>query len=364
MTATSERTLRRVLAQVRGVVRDRGLWRGDDRLLVACSGGLDSSVAAVLLDLLRPSLGHHLVLGHIDHGLRQDGAADLATVSALGAAREIPVVHARLALSPGANLQGRAREARYVALRELADSANCSHVVTAHHADDQAETVLMRLARGAGAEGLAGIRYLRADRVTRPLLGVTRVELLACACFLGVTWRDDPNNTNLTHSRNRVRLSVMGPLAAALPGAVAGLARSAENIAAWDDAARWWVDRALADQVESGQAPDHTRWLQVPRRAVPEQLAPLAALFSWAADRLEIPRLGHAAIAQIARTLRAPDGRGSTCKVRGMTVLIDRSLIRIEASYVARPEGADYPELAEAFDASESTREHAMNEEE
>lgn len=345
MAATHDRTLRQTLAQIRRTVRSRELWAPGDRLLVACSGGLDSTTAAALLALLRPSLGHGLVLGHVDHGLRADGGAALAVLTELAAQRDLELRHVRLSLDAGADLQGRARTARYGALHELAKASGCVRIVTAHHADDQAETLLMRLSRGAGSQALAGIRYLRQDGVVRPLLPITRTDLAACALSLGLSWREDPSNQSRDYTRNRLRHEVLKELEAALPGAAAGMARSAENMAAQGEAASWWIELALADHVQTSGAEDGGRWLRVPRRQVPTRFAALAALLCWAAEKLELPRPGHAAIDQIASTLRAADGRGRKCQVHGMTVVLDDQWMRIEVGSIARPEGADYPGL-------------------
>jgi tRNA(Ile)-lysidine synthase len=186
------------------------------RVLVAASGGLDSTLLAAALQRLAPDLGLSLALGHVNHGLRGAGSdADEAAVRALGAALEIPVAVrpvAPAALQDGTSsrtrptLQEAARRLRYDALEELRVAARCDVVATAHHLDDQAETVLMRLLRGAGPDGLGGIPERSPDgRIVRPLLEISRSEIEHQARAWGLSWREDPSNRDRHYARARLR---------------------------------------------------------------------------------------------------------------------------------------------------------------
>jgi tRNA(Ile)-lysidine synthase len=154
----------------------------------AVSGGADS----LALLVLAASSGCVTTAIHVDHGLRS-GSADEADVVAEAAARfGARFVSLRVAVPPGPNLEARAREARYGALPP--------DVLTGHTADDQAETVLLNLLRGAGTAGLAGMR-----RDRRPLLDLRRTETAGLCAQLGLTPVVDPTNASLAHRRNRVR---------------------------------------------------------------------------------------------------------------------------------------------------------------
>lgn len=340
MPQLSDRAWRRLLDQVRRAVRAGGLWAPGDRLLVACSGGLDSTAALALLHHLSPSLGHSLVAAHVDHGLRADGARDAQSVGALAETLGISFVQQRLALAPGPDLQARAREARYAALQGLAGAHGCAHIVTAHHADDQAETLLLRLSRGCGLQALAGIRAARGDGVVRPLLEVRKRELLGCAVRLGLSWREDPSNADLRHARNRLRHEVMPALEAARPRSTEGLARTAGNLA--DHAAgtaffvQDWLDRHLHMEISG-------REVRLPRAQVPGEIAALGLMLTAVAARLGQPAPGRRATAQVHAWLAGPRGAARRCDIQSLRLELQGDDVRIAVSNVAPPPGPDYP---------------------
>jgi tRNA(Ile)-lysidine synthase len=186
------------------------------RLLVACSGGVDSVVLVHGLHRLREPLGVELSIGHVHHGLRGEAAeADAALVCDLGAKLDLPTSVMRVNphdLQDGhvsrtrPTLQEAARRARYDALEALMARTGAQHVATAHNLDDQAETVLLRLLRGTGPEGLGGIPEVSPDgRIVRPLLGVPRADISEFARGEGLEWREDATNLDPSYTRNRLR---------------------------------------------------------------------------------------------------------------------------------------------------------------
>ncbi|MEM6391973.1 MAG: tRNA lysidine(34) synthetase TilS [Planctomycetota bacterium] len=200
-----------------------------DRLLVAVSGGADS---VALLRALHGLAGRRrwalgLVVGHVQHHLRgEDAEGDAGFVAEL--ADGLGVEFVRRDLDPSGwtgNMEEAAREGRYAALREMALEAGCGLVVTAHHADDQLETLLMRLARGTGVEGLRGIAWRRglagtADDgpwLVRPMLGVTRAAVVDYLERLGQGWREDASNGDVSRARARLRAEVVPGLRALNP---------------------------------------------------------------------------------------------------------------------------------------------------
>jgi tRNA(Ile)-lysidine synthase len=194
-------------------------------IVVACSGGPDSTALAHTCAVFL----RRLTLAYIDHGLRPDSAADGATVAELarriGAAAVAETVEVDRSQ---ASLEDAARRARYAALDRIAERVGARFVLTGHTASDQAETVLMRLLRGTGIRGLAGIPPRR-DRYLRPLLGVTRAEVEAYLGKNDLAAAHDPTNRDLSLTRNRVRHRWLPALQAENPAVEQALCRLAES---------------------------------------------------------------------------------------------------------------------------------------
>ena len=225
------------VAAVRGGVRAglAGLAPGD-LVLAACSGGADSLALAAALAHEAPRLGLRGGGVTVDHGL-QDGSADRAAQVAalLGRLGLDPVRIATVTVASGPGRGGpeaAARTARYAALEQVAEQTGAAAVLLAHSRDDQAETVLLGLARGSGARALAGMPAQR-GRLRRPLLGLSRAALReACQALQLEPW-DDPHNFDPSYARARVRHQALPALEAALgPGIAEALARSAAQLSA------------------------------------------------------------------------------------------------------------------------------------
>lgn len=184
----------------------------------------------------------------VDHGIRLESAGEAAHVGRVSAERGIRHSVLRLDVHTGPGLQERARIARYRALGEWAKAAGLSAIVTAHHADDQAETLLMRLSRGAGVRGLAAMRGTAQlpecpdGILLRPLLGWRRSELVEIVAAAGIEAAVDPSNADPRFERVRVRR-----ILAATPDLdPAALATSAHHLADADAAIEWAAKRSLA----------------------------------------------------------------------------------------------------------------------
>ncbi|MEM6296910.1 MAG: tRNA lysidine(34) synthetase TilS [Myxococcota bacterium] len=219
--------VREVLAQTRAA---HGLSaRQPLCLLVACSGGRDSVALLGLLALLVEADRLTLQVGHVDHGLRADSATEAEHVLALAASLGIEAQVRRLELDPQApGLPARARDARHAVLQALAERAGAHRIALAHSATDQAETVLLNLARGAGLRGLAGMQPVEPDAPRiRPLLGVPRGRMATLCAHLGLAFIDDPTNLDEDHPRVRVRNVVLPALAQGRGGIEAAMAASA-----------------------------------------------------------------------------------------------------------------------------------------
>jgi tRNA(Ile)-lysidine synthase len=217
-------------------------------LLVAVSGGIDSVALAHALHEISQSNGLKILIGHVNHGLRgEESEADAAFVTDLAAALGLPAHTARVdptasrAAGPSRDRpspQEAARTLRYEALGRMAEESAAACIATAHTADDQAETVLLRLLRGTGPDGLAGIPERSPDgRIVRPLLHATRAQVERFASQRGLVWREDASNASDAYARNRLRRDWLPGLARAfnprLLRALAGLAEAQRKDSEW-----------------------------------------------------------------------------------------------------------------------------------
>jgi tRNA(Ile)-lysidine synthase len=213
--------VRKVVTAWRRLAGGREATDRDRPTLVACSAGVDSSALAIALSVVRPAP----VIGHVVHDLRGRADALGDRDAARGLAERLGLVFVE-AEAPvrgrKGNLEALARRARYAALAGMAQAHGCRYIATAHHADDQLETVLMRLIRGAlgafravgslGAEG-HGIR------VVRPMLGMSRAEAVRICTDTGWVWKEDASNRDESFLRNAIRARVIPEIKAIRPDA-------------------------------------------------------------------------------------------------------------------------------------------------
>ena len=177
---------------------------------LAVSGGADSTALLAALGDLRKTLGFRAVVLHVDHGLRPDSHDDARFVEALAARFGLPcrTLRARIRRRPRESLEMAARRTRLAFFARMTRELGLDAIATGHHADDVAETFIMRMARGAGPEGLAGLKPVsHVDGITfiRPLLGLRDSDLRAYLRRRGLTWREDSTNADTSILRNKVR---------------------------------------------------------------------------------------------------------------------------------------------------------------
>lgn len=260
-----------ITSTVRRTVRERGLLSPRDHVLVACSGGPDSTVLLHVLHRLRSELGITLCVASVDHGLRPESSSEVARVGAFASALGVPFYSARVELAKeGASLQARARELRYGALQEVARARGVACIAVGHTQDDQAETVLARVLRGAGLRGLGGIEARRSDGIIRPLIDCRRADVRAYAVERELPFVDDPSNHQRTFERVRIRHEVLPALAAEDPRVVEHLCALSDEVTelnAYLDASVPQLppggDRLVPVEVLSGlPAPIRIRWLR------------------------------------------------------------------------------------------------------
>jgi len=188
--------------------------------LVAVSGGADSVALLDLLHTLAPELGLSLIVTHVDHGIRSDSGTVARAVGELAERYELPFEVGELSLGPDAS-ETVARRARYAWLGEVQRRHGARYLVTAHHRDDQVETILLRLLKGSAPAGLAGIPARGRGGLVRPLLPFAKARLVAHVTARGLPMHDDPANHDPRHLRSWVR-GVLLPLVAERLGPRAG----------------------------------------------------------------------------------------------------------------------------------------------
>jgi tRNA(Ile)-lysidine synthase len=240
--------------------------RRGETILVACSGGPDSTALAHVLHALRDTLQISLVVASVDHGLRPESKDEVARVGRFASSLGLPFVPLEVVVRAGDSLHAAAREARYAALFAAARDARASKVAVGHTQNDQAETVIDRLLRGAGIRGLAGIDPHREDGVVRPLIDVSRADVERYVARHGLPVERDPSNEMARFRRVRVRNELLPAMVLESPAVVSHLADLA-------DEARATI--ALLDAQTPHIAGDALPLASLQGRALPERLATL-----------------------------------------------------------------------------------------
>lgn len=263
-----------LMARVRGMIERHSMVAPGETVVVAVSGGPDSVALAYLLRRLSSEWNLRLHLAHLNHRFRPGEAeAEAAFVGRLAERWGLPCTVETVDVpavlrEEGGSPEEVARRLRYDFLDRVAEANGAERIALGHQADDQAETVVMSLLRGAGAHGLAGIRPVREGRYIRPLLEVRRSEILAYLEEQGLTYCLDPSNALPVYFRNRVRLELMPVLARFASNLPAVLGRTAAVLQAEDEyleatASAWLAGRLAVPAGELAALP-----VAVARRAV------------------------------------------------------------------------------------------------
>ena len=271
-------------------------WRDAPAWHVAFSGGLDSTV---LLHALASLAKHHrlppVYAIHVHHGLQAAADAWPAHCQAICQAVGVPLHVEYVQVGHQASLEEAARHARYAAFEQRLAAGEL--LLTAQHRDDQAETLLFRLLRGAGVRGLAGMaqqRRLGKGLLLRPLLGVPRAGLLAYANAHGLQWIEDPSNSDMQFARNYLRQQVFPLLAGRWPQAAANMARTAGHLGE----ALGLLEELAAQDLAGASPGAGLEWLQLPALRLQPLLALSAArqrnaLQAWLAPLTRLPDSQH-----------------------------------------------------------------------
>ncbi|MEO5706578.1 MAG: tRNA lysidine(34) synthetase TilS [Alteraurantiacibacter sp.] len=287
-----------------------------ERIGLAVSGGPDSMAMLLLAHAAIPGA---FEVATVNHGLRAEAADECALVAAACAERGVECAVLEVTVGAG-NVQEEAREARYFAIGRWTQERNLPAVATAHHADDQTETMLMRLNRGSGLTGLTGVRErlvwpVPTYQLWRPLLGFRHAELAELVARVGLAVAADPSNADPAYDRVRVRQAI----AEADWLKPAGLAQSAEHLAEAHEALSWAADREVDEQVVF--TPEMARYRPRAPRAVRLMVASRLLFFLG----------GRARGGDVARLIDRleDDGQGN---VAGVLVTVE------DGDWVFRPE--------------------------
>ena len=308
--------------------------------MLGVSGGPDSLAMLVAAASLPSERRPELVVAHFSHGIRPEDdereAAMVARVAEalgcafLGGAADVP---AQVAEHRG-SLEVMARDARYAFLARAAREFGAAAIAVAHTLDDQAETVLLRLIRGAGLRGAAAMRewsVRRVDgrplRVLRPLLAVRRDDTIEVCSEAGVAPADDPSNRSLDFARNRVRHRIIPELAQLNPDAQAALARFADAAAEAQEALAA-ASKSAVRGVEQ-RTPGRVAWSRSPLRDLPEALSAWAFQSAWAYLQGDSAALSARHV-QAMRRLVAGDEGGELSLPRGARFIVEQRYCSLE----------------------------------
>ena len=204
------------------------LFPKGSHIIVATSGGPDSQALLDLLARARASLDVRLTAVGIDHGLRPLAGFELDHAEALCQSHVVPFVRRQVMVAKEGNVLSNARRARYAALRQCMQDLSANRLAVAHHANDQAETILLHLTRGCALRGAAGMPEKR-GRLARPLLGVDKADLVSYVEGRRIAYALDPSNDHLERARGRLRANILPLLSTLNQGAVTNLARFAKR---------------------------------------------------------------------------------------------------------------------------------------
>jgi tRNA(Ile)-lysidine synthase len=344
LTAAVERTLRR-----------HAMFAGGETVLVAVSGGADSVALLAILAALAPAWRLTLHVLHVDHGLRRDSGDDAGFVRALGARLGVPVEVERVRVGSG-SVEAAARAARYAALEAWADRLGADRIAVGHTADDQAETVLMRLIEGTGVRGLAGIPPVR-GRIIRPLIEARHRDAVAALEAAGLPWVEDLSNADPKFFRNRVRHELLPLLRSAyepdIVSRLTAVARAARrSVDALEDIAARELER-LAERDDTAVTLSRTALAALAPAVAAEVLRRAAATFG---SRAPLRAWGHRGL----RRVLAPTVPRRPFRLGGVQVEVSGDRVRVGAGpspvlatrALYAPGGVELGEIGRTLEAS------------
>lgn len=356
--ARSHPSVRVIAASWRSLTGGKPVKDPARRTLIACSGGADSAALCIALaSAAGRSAPATLVIAHIVHDLRpraqsladRDSARDLALALGIPFVEAEVHVHAHVRARPDQNAESCARRLRYRALATLARGHDCPFVAAAHHADDQLETLLMRLIRGSGPRGLRGVHPSRAltpsTRLIRPMLALTHAHAVQVCRDAHWPWREDATNADRSRLRNALRHGVLPALENITPHASIRAARAARHLTQLHDLLAASC-QALWGAGKSGQTAPGTSsrtWPRAVLRSEPEiVLGELLRHAHRVLLRRGLDDLSERTIAQAVKAIRSPSGERKQLNLAGLRLQISSDSVRV-AREAGTPVTPDLP---------------------
>lgn len=279
-------------------------------ILIALSGGADSVALLMLMARAREKYAMYVTAAHLNHMIRgSDADGDQRFCEELCDRENVPLITEhidvpRIARETDRGLETAARDARYGFLYECAKRAGADLIALAHHADDQAETVLMHLLRGAGSDGLSGMAE-RSGMLYRPLLNVRKRDLEAYLTGCGAVWREDATNKIADTPRNALRLNVMPEIEKSYPSAAEAICRCAKTIGIENDLLGRLTDQFLGTHLQRGAYGQRLVFSDFPEEAILRRALKRLLGQSAAAARID-------AVANLCRARRGRTDIGGT----------------------------------------------------
>ncbi len=289
-------------ATVARTLRERSLLDKDARVLLACSGGPDSTAMLEVMARLAPRWRLQLVVASIDHGLRAQAKAEIKLVARQAERLGLPFIAKKVTLDKHGSLQHAAREARYQALFELKHIHRCDYLAVGHTLNDQAETVFERILRGSGVVGWQAIHAKRADGVIRPLIDATRDQVRAYLAYHKLAYALDPTNRDVHYTRVRVREHWLPALASEHPHVVRHLAAMADDASQVVQSLNYLFGLQFAPLVEACQSDKLERKAL---KALPPGLRALV-VYAWLRHGLGGAALKREQIAEVCALIDRP----------------------------------------------------------
>jgi tRNA(Ile)-lysidine synthase len=299
-----------------------------ERVLVGLSGGPDSVALLAVLQTLAARCRLQLHAAHFNHRWRgAESDRDQACAAAVAARLGVEcTIGAAVGCAAGRNREAHARDQRYAFLAAVAAAQGCAKIATGHTLDDQAETVLMRLLRGSGGDGLAGIPAVRDGRIIRPLIACTRAQVVAFLQAAGLPFCEDSSNADRRFLRTRVRHDVL-PLLQALNPEVSRHLAAAAGILAEEGGL---LDAHVAPLLQAAHGADGALAVAAVR-AAPPPLVPRLVRAWLRAQRGGLQRLGAAHVRAVADLICGLRPNAQVCLPGGLVVVREYEHVRLRA---------------------------------
>ena len=338
-SAISSPAYAKLREQILRTISDFEMFQAGDKVLIAVSGGPDSVALLYLLHAAADDLDIELGIGHLNHGLRPAAEKESLFVQELADTLNLPCHQEKVAIDPAnGSLEERARRMRYAFFHRVAKTHHYTKIALAHHAEDNAETVLMHLLRGSGTRGLSGIPPMGKNGIVRPLIHSRRADILFYLKESGLAYCVDASNTDLRFTRNKIRHRLLPMLEKEFNPNIIKALNQAAKLYREDDQ---WLDQQVAGwlpEVQSNPGPQGFELRADPLAMLPPSLQRRLirnALRSW---RGHIQGLTADHVETLLKM--ASSGRNSRRANLPLGILVKRSPSGLIFSHTSKPRSA------------------------